>query len=109
MTNQTVLFFKIKMKLFSKNFAQNNANNFYKVFEINNYPLKMREPLGKCRTSSNGFCVKGPVIWNSVPHELQVVRERHIFKYRIKNHLFQSYSVTTDCTNPRCTDRRHHH
>ena len=75
----------------------------------NDNPLRVREPIGKCKAISNGFGVKGPVIWNGVPRELQVVREKHIFKYHLKNYLFQSYTETTDCNNPRCTDRRHHH
>ena len=72
-------------------------------------PYRVQEPLGKCKTSSNSFCVKGPINWNSLPNELQVIRGRHIFKIRLKTYLMESYSDTTVCTNPRCTDRRHHH
>ena len=72
-------------------------------------PQQIREPVGKCKTSSNSFCVKGPSIWNSLPPELHTIQEKHIFKYRLKNHLLSQYSNVIDCNNPLCTDRRHHH
>ena len=72
-------------------------------------PLLVREPLGKCKTSSNSFCVKGPISWNRLPHELQVIRDKNNFKTRLKRYITESYSNSTVCTNPRCTDRRHHH
>ena len=75
----------------------------------NAHPLLVREPLGKCKTSSNSFCVKGPISWNSLPLELQAIKDKQIFKARIKKHFTEIYSATTLCTNPRCTDRRHHH
>ena len=72
-------------------------------------PLQAREPLGRCKISSNSFCIKGPIIWNSLPLELQEIREKHIFKNRLKNYLLKPYSNVIVCNNPRCTDRRHHH
>ena len=88
-------------------FVKKNENQLLRSHSLN--PLQAREPLGKCKTSSNSFCIKGPTIWNSLPHELQVIREKHIFKYRLKKHLLEPYSNAIVCRNPRCTDRRHHH
>ena len=75
----------------------------------NAHPLLVREPLDKCKTSSDSFCVKGPIRLNSLPLELQIIKDKHIFKARLKKHLIESYSDIMVCTNPRCTDRRHHH
>ena len=72
-------------------------------------PLLVRVPPEKCKTTTNSFCCKGAQLWNSIPQELRRINEKHIFKHRIKQHLLDSYSETTSCNNPRCTDRRHHH
>ena len=72
-------------------------------------PLLVRVPLEKCKTSSNSFCVKGAQIWNNISQELRKINEKHIFKYRLKQHMLSQYSELTSCDNPRCTDRQHHH
>ena len=75
----------------------------------NNDPNQIRNPVSKCQISSNGFSSKGPIIWNDILQDIQNVREKHIFKYKLKQHLLIFYSNTISCNNQRCLDRRHHH
>ena len=72
-------------------------------------PNHIRNLASRTLVSTNSFSCKGPVIWNDVPREIQDVRAKHIFKYRLKRHLMNTYSDRIVCNNPRCTDRRHHH
>ena len=85
----------------------NNESQRLRSHSVN--PLWVREPLGKCKVSSNSFRIKAPRSWNSLPSELQSIKEKNIFKSHLKRHLLTSYSGTAICTNPRCTDSRHHH
>ena len=72
-------------------------------------PLSYRIPLTKNKVSANSFCCKAPQFWNKLPTNIQEIQSRYSFKNRLKNHLLEHYSVTTDCTNPNCSDRKHHH
>ena len=72
-------------------------------------PLHLRTPFSRCKTSSNSFCSKGPQLWNNLPQEIKEIQTKTIFKTTLKRHLLNSYNDTTECTNPRCSDRRHHH
>ena len=72
-------------------------------------PNHIRNVASRTLVSTNSFSSKGPIIWNDVPREIQDVREKHTFKYRLKQHLLNTYSNTIVCNNPRCTDQRHHH
>lgn len=75
----------------------------------NNDPNQIRNPVSKRLISSNGFSCKGPSIWNDIPQDIQNIREKHSFKYRLKQHLLNTYADIIVCNNPRCLDRRHHH
>ena len=70
----------------------------------NNDPHKIRNPVSKCLISSNGFSSRGPIIWNDIPQDIQNVREKHIFKYKLKQHLLISYSNTISCNKDVRTD-----
>ena len=72
-------------------------------------PLLVREQLGRCKVSSCSFRVKGPTCWNCLPIELQSVTGKTTFKSQLRKHLIAPYQTSLVCTNPRCTDRRHHH
>ena len=72
-------------------------------------PLHLRTPLSRCKTSSNSFCFKGPQLWNNLPQEIKEIQSKSIFKSTLKRYLLNSYHETIECTNPRCSDRRHHH
>ena len=72
-------------------------------------PFHVRTPVSKCKVATNSFCHQGPLQWNKLPKEIQEIRERNIFKNRLKTHFLNNYSSMTNCNNPNCTDRRHHH
>ena len=101
-----------------KNRAPSALNNFVSLETESNArnlrshsadPLLVRIPPEKCKIITNSFCVKGAQVWNVIPQELRKVNEKHIFKYRMKQHFLDSYSETASCNNPRCTDRQHQH
>ena len=72
-------------------------------------PHQLRPPLARTKTSTNSLRTKGPQIWNQLPNELRSITSKSIFKSRLKQHYLEQYRVSTECSNPRCTDRRHHH
>ena len=72
-------------------------------------PNHIRTSIPRSKTGSNGFCIKGPNIWNSWSQELQSIRSKHSFKNQLKQHLLRAYDDRTSCNNSRCNDRRHHH
>ena len=72
-------------------------------------PNHVRTPIAKSKVSANSFYCKGPQLWNSLPQEIQNIRSKYSFKSQLKQRLLNSYEDTTACTNPRCSDRRHHH
>ena len=71
-------------------------------------PNRLRVPIAKSKFSSMSFCHQGPVIWNQLPQELKVIERKSIFKSRLKAHILTHYDETTQCRNPRCTDKKHH-
>ena len=81
----------------------------YRLCSHVNNPNHLRTPITRSKIGSNGFCCKGPQVWNSLPPELQSVRSRHSFKSQLKQRLLGSYEERTTCSNPRCHDQRHHH
>ena len=72
-------------------------------------PHSLRPPLTRTKTSVNSFCSKGPLTWNLLPNEIKNIQSKSIFKNKLKQHYLNRYSNSTECSNPRCTDRRHHH
>ena len=75
----------------------------------NSDPNHIRIPTSRSKFGSNSFSSKGPLFWNDLPQQIQDIKEKHIFKFRLKQLLLTTYSDTTVCNNPRCTDRQHHH
>ena len=72
-------------------------------------PHNIRVPMSRSKLSSNSFCSKGPQLWNQLPQEIKTIVSKQGFKFKLKHHLLNSYDPTTQCNNPRCTDRKHHH
>ena len=72
-------------------------------------PLNVTTPLTKSRISSQSFSAKGPVFWNSLSADLKSIVRKSTFKTKIKRTLLNEYQAASDCHNPRCMDRRHHH
>ena len=72
-------------------------------------PHHIRPPLTRTKTGANSFGSKGPQIWNLLPNDLKSISSKSIFKHRLKQHYLKQYSDSIACSNPRCTDRRHHH
>ena len=71
-------------------------------------PLDLRVPNHKTRAGSNSFTVKGPILWNKIPHELRSDNQKQRFKKTIKNSILQNYAMLTSCNNPTCQDRNNH-
>ena len=72
-------------------------------------PLNIVAPITKSRISSQSFSAKGPAFWNALPSELKSVERTPIFKNMVKRRMLREYQSVSECHNPRCTDRRHHH
>ena len=72
-------------------------------------PLHIKVPVSKCKVIANSFCCKGPQFWNEIPQEIRNIEQKQLFKKRLKSKFLESYNNITYCTNPSCTDRRHHH
>ena len=72
-------------------------------------PLNVTTPITKSRISTQSFSARGPFFWNSVSTELKGITRKSSFKNKIKRTLLDEYQAASDCHNPRCTDRRHHH
>ena len=87
----------------------NRSTSQINLHSHHNDPNQIRNPVSKCLISSNGFSCKGPSIWNDIPQDIQNISKKHIFKYRLKQHLLNSYADIIVCNNPRCLDRQHHH
>ena len=71
-------------------------------------PNHVRTPVSRSKVSSNSFFNKGPMLWNSLPQQIQNAQSRQAFKGQLKTHFLNSYEHTANCNNPRCNDRRHH-
>ena len=72
-------------------------------------PHQLRPPFVRTKTGTNSLRTKGPQIWNLLPNELKSITSKSIFKSRLKQHYLKQYSDSSECSNPRCTDRRYHH
>ena len=72
-------------------------------------PLNIVAPITKSRIGSQSFSAKGPAFWNILPTELKSIERKTIFKKRVKRKMLKEYQDVSECHNPRCTDRRHHH
>ena len=72
-------------------------------------PNHLRVPLAKSKFISSSFIHKGPSIWNQLPNDLKVLQSKSLFKIHVKRWFLSKYHDSTQCLNPRCTDRRHHH
>ena len=71
-------------------------------------PLDLKNPNLKTRAGSNSFSAKGPSFWNDTPLNLREINQKFKFKYAIKSTLLDKYEHVTNCSNPRCKDRRYH-
>ena len=89
-------------------FSQNNTPNHNLRSQVTD-PNKIRVPVAKSKVSTNSFSHKGPQIWNSLPQSLQNAESKPSFKYQLKQSLLDKYKTTSNCTNVRCKDNRHHH
>ena len=72
-------------------------------------PLDIVTPITKSRISSQSFSAKGPAFWNTLPTELRSIERKTTFKNMVKRKMLNEYQAVSECNNPRCTDRRHHH
>ena len=72
-------------------------------------PLNIAAPITKSRIGSQSFSAKGAAFWNTLPTELQSVERKSVFKNTVKRTMLNEYQAVSECHNPRCTDRRHHH
>ena len=72
-------------------------------------PLNIVAPITKSRISSQSFSAKGPAFWNVLPTELRRIERKTTFKNTVKRKMLSEYTAVSECHNPRCTDRRHHH
>ena len=72
-------------------------------------PLNVTIPISKSRVSLQSFSMKGPSFWNSLSSELQGITRKLTFKNKIKRIRLDEYQAASECNNPRCVDRRHHH
>ena len=71
-------------------------------------PYDFNIPNTKSRAASHSFSTKGPALWNNTLDDLRKIEQRSIFKRRIKKNILERYEHKSDCTNPRCKDRRYH-
>ena len=71
-------------------------------------PLDIKVVSFKTRAGSNCFRAKAPYIWNNLSGNLREIQNKTNFKCIIKNTLLEKYEHKTNCTNPRCKDKRHH-
>ena len=72
-------------------------------------PLNVTTPITKSRISSQSFRAKGPAFWNPLSPELKGITRKASVKIRVKKDILKEYQTASDCCNPRCMDRRHHH
>ena len=72
-------------------------------------PLNIVTPITKSRISSQSFSANGPTFWNSLPTELKSIERQTTFKNKVKRTMLNDYQAVSECHNPRCTYRRHHH
>ena len=87
---------------------ERNVNRFNLRSNEQN-PFNVVAPITKSRISSQSFSAKGAAFWNSLPTELKAIERKTTFKNVIKRKMLSEYQAVTECHNPRCTDRRHHH
>ena len=71
-------------------------------------PLDLRTPVLRSRIGNNSFSVKGPKMWNEIPHEIRSLERKDSFKRQMKTHLLSKYHLKTECRNPRCNDKSYH-
>ena len=71
-------------------------------------PFNVIIPKSNSKVLSNGFQVKGPELWNSLPNELKRIKKSNVFKKMVKNYFLTSYHKKSECNNPTCRDKRFH-
>ena len=71
-------------------------------------PFHIRIPTTKTKIGTNSFFCKGPRLWNNLSKETQEIKSRSSFKTKSKKLLLEQYNTTANCSNPNCSDRRHH-
>ena len=70
--------------------------------------LDLLIPVFKSKACVNSFSLKGAAFWNNIDAEFKQNNNREHFKRAIKKSLLNKYEHKSDCSNPRCRDRRHH-
>ena len=71
-------------------------------------PLDLKVPNYKSRAASNSFSAIGPKLWNNTTSDLRKIDQKALFKRQLKKSLLNKYAHKSDCTNPRCKDKKHH-
>ena len=71
-------------------------------------PLDLKVPNYKSRAASNSFSAFGPKLWNNTTSDLRKIDQKALFKRQLKKSLLNRYAHKSDCTNPRCKDKKHH-
>ena len=70
--------------------------------------LDQKVPIYKSRAASNSFSAIAPKRWNNTITDLIKIDQKALFKRQLKKSLLNEYAHKSDCTNPRCKDKKHH-
>ena len=87
---------------------QNINNNTRSTRLAANKPQDFRLPAYNSIRIKNSFQNLVPDIWNTLPETIQTAPSRKSFKSALKKSILDQYAERTECSNPRCSDRRFH-
>ena len=83
-----------------------NAN--HNLRSVSNHPNNIKlQPLSSFG-NKRSFPFLAPSFWNDLPDNLKQIDSRKRFKNETKEYLLRNYPKICVCTNPLCTDRKHH-
>ena len=72
-----------------------NKSNSLNLLPPHNYPTRqrnlLRPPTQRQTKTRHSITYQGPVIWNTIPPQLQNSVSLNIFKTRLKKHILSSY------------------
>ena len=99
---------RLKKILKIQNFCSTQYNCEYNLRGQAQNPLDLKVPNYKSRAASNSFSAIGPKLWNNTTSDLRKIDQKALFKRQLKKSLLNRYTHKSDCTNPRCKDKKHH-
>ena len=88
--------------------CEQNNNNTRLTRSVSNKPQDFRLPSFNSITIKNSFQNLVPDIWNTLPENIKTAPSRKSFKAALKKIILDQYADKTECSNPRCSDRRFH-